>query len=182
MDVIAPTLISGAQQGIHVGNGFAVEAEIDEIGAAEKVDMALEGCNFAAGNEQQLVEVWLQLAQVVVLGAGIVVGNGDEVESAARGGIDGEINGAGNHLACLAGALAIAVCGVHMQVAAKPCGAHAQGLAKNGGQIGDRAGTRKVDVNGVMRFNIWQGCWARRSEHSTRLGEWRRAGRTVSHP
>ena len=120
-----------AEQRVHVGNGFAVEAEVDEIGAAEKIDVALKGGDFAAGNQQQLVEVRLQLAHGVVLRGGVVIGDGDEVEAAARGGVDGEEDRAGNHLAGLAGALAVAVRGVHVQIAAKPGGSGAQRLAQD---------------------------------------------------
>src|SRR5208337_5654890 len=87
------------QQRVHIGNGFAprmrIDTEVDEIRAAEEVDVALKGGDFAAGDQEHLVEVRLQLAHRVILRAGIVVGNGDEVETAARGGIHSKEERAG---------------------------------------------------------------------------------------
>src|SRR5208282_2742261 len=97
------------EQCVHIRNCAAIETEVDVIGAAEKVDVALKGRDFAAGNQEQLVEVRLQLAHRIVLRTGIVIGNGDEVESAAGGGIHGKKERAGNHFSGLSGALAVTV-------------------------------------------------------------------------
>jgi hypothetical protein len=142
-----------AQQGIHVGHGFSIETEIDKISAAEKVDVALESGELAAGNEQNLVEVGLQRAHGVVLRAGVVVGDGDEVKAVPRGGVDGEENRARNHCAGLARALPVAVGGVHVQIAAKPRGTGAQRLAQNFRLRGNGAAPGKENVNRIVRFN-----------------------------
>ena len=83
-----------------------------------------------------------------------MIGDGDEIEAAARGGVDGEVDGAGNHLSGLAGTLAVAMRCVHVQVAAEPRRPGAQRLAHDGGLLGDRAGARKVHMNGVMRLDV----------------------------
>ena len=88
--------------------------------------MSPEGCNFAAGDEEKLVEVGLQFAQSVVMRIGVVVGDGDEVEPARGCCFSSEEDGAGNFSAALAQATAVAVRGVHVQVAAIPGWAFAQ--------------------------------------------------------
>src|SRR5271155_6048587 len=61
------------------GRDCCPNAEVDEVCRAEEVCVSPEGCDFPAGDEEKLIEVWLQLAERVVVRIGVVVGDGDEI-------------------------------------------------------------------------------------------------------
>src|SRR5580698_7447786 len=88
-----------AQQRIYIGNVATSQPEVEKIRCPEKVDVALKGGDFAAGNQQQLVEVGLQLAHRIVVRRGVVIRDSDEVQAAPRRRIRSEKDRAGNHLA-----------------------------------------------------------------------------------
>ena len=103
-------------------------AEVDELGYAKDVEVAIEGGHLAPGDQQHAVEVRLQLAHRIVLRSGVVVGDGDEVQPARGRRLHGEKERARNHVPALARATAIAVRGMHVQIAAIPACAFFQGM------------------------------------------------------
>src|ERR1700728_880515 len=112
----------GAKHRVDVGDFGRADAVIDVARRTEFVGMAVKGGELAAWNEEQLVEVRLQLAFVVILRGCVVVGDGDEVETALGCILQSEKEWTWNGLAGLAGTATVAVCGVHVEVAAIPAG------------------------------------------------------------
>ena len=72
-----------AEHRIHVRDVRSSDAIIDEAGGAEGVRMPVKGRQFPARNEQQLIEVRLKLALVIVLRGGVVITDGDKVQDTA---------------------------------------------------------------------------------------------------
>ena len=122
-------------------------APIDELGYAKDVEVPMEGRHLPSGNQQYAVEVGLQLALRLILGVGVVVGDGDEVQPARRRRLRGKKDRTGNHAAALAGATAVAVGGVHVQVAAIPARADYKRLRREAGILVARI---EADLGPVM--------------------------------
>src|SRR5215469_133033 len=148
-------ILRGDEQLVHAGDNFAVEAKVDEIRTAQKVDVPFKRRDFPARYQEKFVEVRLQFAHGIVLGRGIVVSDSNEIEAAARGLIDGEEDRARDHLAGLAGALAVAVPGMHVQIAAEPGWAWTQRLAQDFRLTGNRTREGEIDMDDVVRCDAW---------------------------
>ena len=121
--------------------------------------MTVEGGDLAAGHQEQAIEVGLQLPLVVVLGDGVVVGDGDEVKFARGRGLHRLVQGAGHFLAGLAQAGTITVRVVHVEVAAIPAGPIAQRRLAEGGDRRKVAPVREGDLRFVVRLDALRNVW-----------------------
>ena len=117
-----------AEHCVRVGNLRGSNAVVDEACCAEGIRVSVEGGQFAAGNEEQFIEVRLQFTLGVVVRGGVVVADGNEVKTALGCSLDGEEEGARDRLSGLAGAASIAVRRVHVQITAIPARSVVQGL------------------------------------------------------
>ena len=82
--------LRGAEDGIDGGSAFGFGAKVDEIGGSEDVRVSGIGCDLAAGDQQDLIEIRLQFALGVVVRDGVVVGDGDEVQLLLHRVLDGD--------------------------------------------------------------------------------------------
>jgi hypothetical protein len=62
----------------------------------------------------------LQLAHLIVVGGGVVIGDGDEIQVSARSRFDGAIDGAVSLPSALGRAAAVGIAGVDVEIAAIP--------------------------------------------------------------
>ncbi len=122
------------------------QLEVHRAHGAPDVGVALEGGGLTAGDQQQVVEIGCELAQGVVLGGGVVVGDGDEVEAARPGRLQRLEHRAGHAGAAVGQAGPVRVGGVHVQVAAVPAG---PGLHGRGAEPRERAAVLEGDAGGV---------------------------------
>jgi hypothetical protein len=122
---------------------FGFGAEVDEAGGTEDVCVPGVGRDLPAGDQQELIEIRLQLTLGVVVRDGVVVGDGDEVQLLLHRVLDGDEDRAWDHLSGLAGAGAIAVRGVHVEVAAIPA------LAG-----GERCGGKAGGINFICSYKV----------------------------
>src|SRR5690242_3100569 len=104
-----------AMRGLHlaehrrkVRHRFRTEAKVDELRWTKDVGVPAIGGDLAPRDQQQLVEVGLQLALAVELRNRVVVTDGDEIETARRCGFERLEQRAGDSLAALAVATAVA--------------------------------------------------------------------------
>ncbi len=118
-----------AQDGIQIETAFA-DPPVHELRHAEHIEVPMKGSHLASRNQQQVIEERLQLAQVVVLRVGIVVGNRNEIQAARRRCLHRQKQGTRHLAAALALAAAVAMRGVHMQIAAIPPRASWPGAAR----------------------------------------------------
>ena len=101
---------------------------VHELGYAEDIEVPMKGGHLAAWNQQQMIEERLQLAHLIILRVCVVVGDGDEVQTARSRCLHGEKEGAWHLTAALALAAAITVASVHMEIAPIPTCANGERL------------------------------------------------------
>src|ERR1700733_13747102 len=90
------------QERVDVRNIWTGQPEIDELGCAIDIRVALEGCDLASRQEQQLIEEGLQLAHRVEMRDGIMVADRNKVEASSGCGRHRFVEGTRNFLARLA--------------------------------------------------------------------------------
>jgi hypothetical protein len=112
--------------------------------------MPIEGRDLTAGHQQQMIEVGLQLAHVVILRDGVVIADRNEVEAARRGCFYRFVQRARSLLSRLAETRAVTVGVVHMQIAAIPCGSGAQGGLAEGRDARYVARMFKIDFGFIL--------------------------------
>src|ERR1700733_2199304 len=147
------------QELVDVRNIWTGQPEIDELGCAINIRVALEGCNLASRQEQQLIEEGLQLAHRVEMRDSIVVADRNKVEASLGCGLHRFVEGTRNFLAQLTQARAVAVCVVHMQIPAIPCGAGTKRRLTEGGDSGRVGCACEEDFGGVFRTHTLSDIW-----------------------
>ena len=98
------------------------DAEIDPAIEADRIGMAAKGGDLGPGDQQDVVIIGLELAQPCEMRDGVVIGDRDEIEAGTRGGVDGAEERARHLPARLAGAAAVRMGIVHVEIAAEPAG------------------------------------------------------------
>lgn len=141
--------------GCHVGHGFLAEAVVDIHGGAEDVCVTLLCGHLAAGDRQDIVVERLDFAHQAIERDIVVVGDGREIEMGGQSGIHGAVERAGHVATHAAGAEAIAMAGVEVEVAAIPLVGHFQRLGRKG-RYGRRfARPPEPDAGGIARCHAF---------------------------
>ena len=143
------------QHGIQIERS-GTDAIVDKLRYAKHVEVPVERRHLAPGNQQDAIEVGLKLALRVVLRIGVVVGDGNEIQAARRRRLHAEKDRARNHLAALAGATAVAVRRMHVQVAAIPARPSRKRMGRKARILVSRI---EADFGAIvcdsLRANIW---------------------------
>ena len=101
---------------------------IHELRDPKNIEVTMKRGHLASRNQQQVIKKWLQLAQLIILRLGVVVGDGDEIQTTRSRCLHREKEGARHPAAALALAVAIAMCSMHVQVATIPARANREWL------------------------------------------------------
>ena len=119
------------------------------------IGVSLVGGNLPPGQQENVVKVGLQFTFSVIVRLGVVVGDGDKVETARRRCFDGQKKWARNLLSHAALAGPIAVCRMHVQVAAIPGGSGPQVQGEQWVLCLVPGGAVEVDLRSKLRGHIW---------------------------
>ena len=71
-----------AQNRVHRRHFVGPDAKVDIPAGSQQIGVPLIGCDLASGHQEDFVEPGLQLALLIVMRLGIVIGDRDEIESA----------------------------------------------------------------------------------------------------
>ena len=143
------------QQRVPRRNLGAADAKIEEVGRAKDIRVPLKGGQFAPRNQQDIIEIGLQFPHCIVLRHGVVICDGNEIEPSLRGRLDGEEHRAGYGLAVLTFAAAVAVRGMHVEVAAIPSRLLADHRVDIRGSLLRAARARKINFRRVGSGHVW---------------------------
>ena len=140
-----------AQHRVQIETAVAY-APVHKLRHPKYIEVTMKGSHLAARNQQQMIEEGLQLAQLFILRVRVVVGDGDEIQTARCRCLYCQKEGTRHIATALAPAASVAMRGVHMEIAAIPARSRGEGL---GGESRIFCSRVKAYIRLVVGNHLW---------------------------